>query len=170
MSSPAIFACQYCSRVFPSEPGHRSHVQQNTACRQTMLEAETISSSKNPKHRLQGEESIRGSEAEDTETSDDLQDDRSPSPHSNAYDAPGFPPEGLLDFPIALDASDSDISERRRVATKEDEGVDAPGQRLDEGEISEDEAGFEFIEDYPAEAGTPGPGRRKTPFEKLKAR
>ena len=103
-----------------------------------MLEAETSSSSKNPKHHW-GEESI--SDAEDTETLD-LQDDRSPSPPHDAYENPIFPPED----------------------------IDAPGQSEGEGEMSEeDTAAFKFIEDYPGEAGTPVPGRRKkTPFEKLK--
>lgn len=158
MLSAATFTCRYCSRAFTSEPGRRSHVQQNAACRQTMLEAETSSSSKNPKHH-HGEESI--SETEDAEMSD-LQDDRSPSPHHNAHEVPIFPPENL-NSPIPSNASVSEVT------IEEVEDIDAPGQSSGEGEMSEEGVGFEFIEDYPAEAGTPGPGRRKkTPFEKLK--
>ncbi|KAN0107496.1 hypothetical protein V8E52_010091 [Russula decolorans] len=158
MSSAATFTCRYCSRAFTSELGRRSHVQQNAACQQTMLEAETSSSSKNPKHH-HGEESI--SETEDAEMSD-LQDDRSPSPHHDAHEVPIFPPENL-NSPIPLNASVSEVT------IEEVEDIDAPGQSSGEGEMSEEGVGFEFIEDYPAEAGMPGPGRRKkTPFEKLK--
>ncbi|KAN0105690.1 hypothetical protein V8E52_010809 [Russula decolorans] len=128
MLSAATFTCRYCSRAFTSEPGRRSHVQQNAACRQTMLE----------------------------------EDDRSPSPHHNAHEVPIFPPENL-NSPIPLNASVSEVT------IEEVEDIDAPGQSSGEGEMSEEGVGFEFIEDYPAEAGTPGPGRRKkTPFEKLK--
>jgi hypothetical protein len=73
-----------------------------------------------------------------------------------------FPPENL-NSPIPSNASVSEVT------IEEVEDIDAPGQSSGEGEMSEEGVGFEFIEDYPAEAGTPGPGRRKKmPFEKLK--
>jgi hypothetical protein len=125
------------------------------------LDAKTSLSLKDPK-RHQGEESI--SETEDAEMSD-LQVDRSPSPHFNAHETP------VLDHTAVSDVSDS----RRRSASvtiEEAEDVDSPGrsQSSSEGEMSEEDVGpgFEFIEDYPGEAGTPGPGKKKTPFEKLK--
>jgi hypothetical protein len=133
-----------------------------------MLEAETSSSSKNPKH-YQGEESIPDSETEDAET-EDLPDKRSSSPHSNMYDTPGFLPEDL-NSPVISDASDSD-SEGQRVTIEEVENINTLGQSSGEGdsEMLEEgsDTGFEFIEDYLAEAGMPGPRRMKTPFEILK--
>jgi hypothetical protein len=81
-----------------------------------MLEAETSSSSKNPKHH-HGEESI--SETEDAEMSD-LQDDRSPSPHHDAHEVPIFPPENL-NSPIPSNASVSEVT------IEEVEDIDAPG-------------------------------------------
>jgi hypothetical protein len=121
-------------------------------------EAKINLSLKNPKH-YKGEESI--SETEDAEMSD-LQDDRSPSLLCNAHETP------ILDSTVVSDASDY---RPRNVTIQDTEDADALGQSLDEGEMSEEDVGppgFEFIEDYPAEAGMPGPGRKKTPFEKLK--
>jgi hypothetical protein len=57
-------------------------------------------------------------------------------------------------------------SKRRKVTIEEVEDVDAPGRSTDEEGGSEVGEEFEFIEDFPKEAGTPG-RRKKTPFEKL---
>jgi hypothetical protein len=135
-------------------------VQQNSACQQLMLEAEseTRSLSKNPKLKRR-EESILGSEQEDAETSADLQDNRLPSPHSNRSETPGFPPVHQ-NSPIT--------SHPRNVTIEDNEGIDAGPEQSLGNEMSEEDMGFEFIENYPAEAGTPGPGKRRTPFEKLK--
>jgi hypothetical protein len=65
--------------------------------------------------------------------------------------------------PMSSDRSDS---KRRKVTIEEVEDVDAPGQSSDKGSTIGEGEEFEFIEDYPGEAGTPG-RRKKTPFEKI---
>ena len=112
--------------------------------------------------RHREEESILGTEDDSMADSQD-DSDRSPSPHLTAYETPLLE---VPDSPVTPNASD--FNRRSSVMSEEAEDADSLGRGLDEMEEDTD-TGFEFIEDFPAEAGTPYTGReRKTPFEKLK--
>jgi hypothetical protein len=160
------FACRYCSKELLSEAGRRSHVQQTAACREKMMEAHTSPSLRAPK-RIQEYEPMHDSDVE-------MSDSPTPKygPATFASDEP-FPE--TIDNPNTLQKTSP---KRQKVTVEEVEDVDAPWASRNSDEEStrgtgqsgsESGPGFEFIQDFPGEAGTPGK-KRKTQFEEIKDR
>jgi hypothetical protein len=113
--------------------------------------------------RPQEEESY--SDPGDVEMSDP-RDDGSLGSHSPRFDTEETPASQSEEMgsPMSSDRSDS---KHRKVTIEEVEDVDAPERSSDKGSTIGEGEEFEFIEDFPGEAGTPG-RRKKTPFEKLR--
>jgi hypothetical protein len=111
-----------------------------------MMDTDAHPSGRTPKH-LREEEGLN-SDSNDINMSDLLADEF-PSAHSDSHDS--------TDYSVAADQSHS---KRRRVTVE-----DAPGRCSPDG--SDADAGFDFIEDFPGEAGTPGKVE-KTVFEKIR--
>jgi hypothetical protein len=175
-TTPNSYACQYCSKVLLTEAGRRSHVQQTRACRNLMMDANhTRTLARRSTIRLRGDENLIPDL--DVEMID-LLDDKflGSEPHSGRLDVchdetQFFSFDTMGSSVASVHSAPSTSLNQRQVGTTEVEDPDVPrcsSTSSDGSESDSDPAGaeaeYEFIEDFPGDAGTPG-NMKLTAFE-----